>query len=330
MSLFSNFVHFKYCRVVCTETDLLISFKGKKYSLSFVSKNFDTGKGAIVTNLSSRFVDSDVLLWLSVYFGEDFVDPDQGVDTRYSNNRGDFNLDVKNLNVFLKTAEKMPSKSYPLWKKRLFDNVVTYYSVALRSGVNMMPLTMGFFGMSMECVGNLLGGKRDKYYTLGTYKFNGLINARFKRYKKIPKHAGQIKAWQKVINGDNSLVHALRNAYYGHSLLHLDKDRKEVTDSLRDWLVRAGYSKKVAAQCFKSKRVDDAIQIYAAPLYKVGLRSSRILIFMLLGFTTSIPFAKYDYWAMTPLVYDEPMKFNGVVVTPKSAADDGGQNCLNG
>lgn len=113
-------MHFKHCRVVCSETDLLISFKGQKYSLLLASKNFDTGKGAVVTNLSSRFVDSDVLLWLSVYFGEDFVDPDQSVDTRYSNNRGDFNLDVKNLKVFLKAAEKMPSKSYPLWKKKTF------------------------------------------------------------------------------------------------------------------------------------------------------------------------------------------------------------------
>jgi hypothetical protein len=43
---------------------------------------------------------------------------------------------------------------------------------------------------------------------------------------------------------------------------------------------------------------------------------------MLLGFTTSIPFAEYDYWAMTPIKYDEPMRFNGVVVTPKSAADE--------
>ncbi|PHH40226.1 hypothetical protein CRX57_08585 [Pseudomonas putida] len=263
----------------------------------------------------------ELLLWLSVYFGEDFIEPSPSVDTRYSNNRGEFKLDIKNLKVFLKAAEKMPSKSYPLWKKRLFDNVVTYYSVALRSGVNMMPLTMGFFGMSMECVGNLLCGKSDKYYTLGTYKFNTLINARFKRYKKNPNHAGRIKRWQKFINGDTALVHALRNAFYGHSLLHLNKDRKEITDSLRDWLVRAGYSKKDAAQCIKRKRVEDTIQVYAAPLYKVGLRSSRMLIFMLLGFTTSIPLAEYDYWAMTPLRYDEPMRFNGLEITPKSSTE---------
>lgn len=322
MPIASHVVHFKHCRVVCPETNLVVSFQGQQYSLLFSSNNFDLGKGAVVKNLSGRFVESDLLLWLSVYFGEDFIDPSQSMDTRYSNNRGDFNLDIKNFKVFLKAAEKMPSKSYPLWKKRLFDNVVIYYSVALRSGVNAMPLTMGFFGMSMECVGNLLCGKSERYYTLGTYKFNSLINTRFKRYKKIPKHAAHIKRWQKFINGDTALVHALRNAFYGHSLLHLDKDRKEVTNSLRDWLIRAGYSKKVAEQCFRNKSLENSIQIYAAPLYKVGLRSSRMLIFMLLGFTTSIPLAEYDYWAMTPLNYDEPMKFNGVVMTPKSATDE--------
>lgn len=322
MATFPHVVHFKHSRVNCLGLSFDICFQGRNYALVFSSEKFDAGKGVVVSNLSGQFVEPDLLLWLSVYFGEDFVEPSQKADTRYSNNRGVFNLDVKNLKVFLRAAEKAPGKSYPLWKKRLFDSAIIYYSVALRSGVDMMPLTMGFFGMSMECVGNLIYGKSDNYHTLGKFRFNGLINTRFKRYKKISKHASDIKSWQKVINGDTALIHTLRNAFYGHSLLHLSKDRKDVVCALREWLSRAGYSKKVAEQCFSSKTLEGAIQIHAAPLYKVGLRSSRLLIFMLLGFTTSIPFAEYDYWAMTPIKYDEPMRFNGVVVTPKSAADE--------
>lgn len=315
MSFDATVVHFKHCRVACAVPNIDFEFQGAPYLLVLSSSEFDTNKGALVRRTDGSPSDSELLVWLSVYFGEDFVDPRQTMDTRQCHNRGLFQLKVEHLKRFLKSVERALGKRQAKWKKRLFDDAVRYYSVALRSGLNMMPLTIGFFGMSMECVGNYVYGNKSSYMTLGNFSFNKLINMRFKRYKSMPKLRDFTKKWQKYIKADASLVHNIRNAYYGHSLLHLAKDRKSLATELKDWLVRAGYSKRDADFWIKPHRLDMDIQIQAAPLYKVGLRSARLLIFLLLGFSRSIPFAEYDYLPFSPLPKGESMKFDGMTVT---------------
>lgn len=315
MAIGNNTIHFKHCKLIAASKKLTFKYNGTMYELELVSENFDAGKGVILRNLSNEMINTQLLIWLSVYIGEDFIELNQKIDTRHSNNRGEFKLVVSDLENFLRATERASSRSYPKWKKRLFEHTINYYCVALRSGVEMMPLTMGFFGMSMECVGNLVYGKNDNYFTLGKFSFNKMINTRFSRYKKSATHRADIKRWQSYINSDTKLVHVLRNAYYGHSLMHLKKDRTEVVSELRNWLVRAGHTKKDAAWWIKLDRLETDIQMQAAPLYKVGLRSSRLLIFMLLGFSTSIPFAEFDYLSMMPFPKGEPIHFDGMSIT---------------
>jgi hypothetical protein len=307
--------HFKHCRIENPENVVNFDFFGNKYELRFSSASFDLGKGAVLSSLSDLSIDQELLVWLSVFFGEDFTEPFQKMDTRNSSNRGNFDVDEKLLQKFLNAASRSINRISPKWKKSLMDDVLRYYVVGLRSGLSMMPLTLGFFGLSMECVGNLVSNQKIKYHTLGGFAFNKLINKRFERHKKNSKNSEDFKRWQKLINSDSAMIHAIRNAVYGHSMLHLQKERKNIVELLRNWLVRGGATKKTANFWFKSDRLELDLQVMAAPLYKVGLRSSRLLIFMLLGFSSSIPFAEDDYLPIGRRIPNEPMKFNDMTIT---------------
>ena len=288
-------IHFKQCTVTSDEEYFEFTYLGTGYKLGFHSEHFDNKKGATLEYNNSGHIDTKLLLWLSVYFGEDFVDPRQKADSRFVDNRGDFELSTSDLARFLRTTENMPPKSYPKWKRQLLDNAITYYSAAIRSGLNLMPLTIGLFGMSLECIGNLYYGKRDKHFSLGNKKFRELLNTRQKRYKQSATYRQKAKELQKFVDQDIELIHAIRNAYYGHSLLHLQKDRENLVQNLRNWYLRYGHSKKFTNLSFRVSRVDNDVAREAHGLYKVGLRTARLFIFMLLGFSSSIPFASHDF-----------------------------------
>lgn len=312
-------VHLKHCRLVEAPSEIHIPFKGFHYTLTFASDLFDPGKGVLVTCTERRELNTDLLLWLSVYFGEDFVDPYQQMDTRHSGNRGDFKVNQKGLLRFMSVAEKRPPKSYPQWKRRLLESAIIYYSVAVRSGINMMPLTIGFFGMSLECIGNLRHGNKDDYQSLGNKRFLELVATRFARYKRSTRHRDSIKKFHRYIRKDIDLIHTVRNAYYGHSFLHLQKDRAALTAALREWFERGGCPKKQAAHFFRQDRLELDMAVVSDQLYKVGLRTSRLLLFMLLGITKGIPFGSHDYLPRSDRRDGEPMHFHGITMTVTSS-----------
>lgn len=315
MPLGKKIVHLKYCRVVSENKIFCFYYLETPYKLIFESKSFDNEKGVIIENETQEQVDTDLLLWLSVYFGEDFLAPLQEEDTRFCNTRGDFEFNVGAFNKFLRAIEKMPPKSFPKWKQQLFDKAITYYSVGIRSGINMMPLTIGFFAMTLECIGNIRYGKRNKHHTLGEKRFLELINTRLKRYKQNESYKESAKSFQKLVIQDVDLMHKVRNAYYGHSMLHLQKDRQQLTDVLRTWYLRSGHGKKFTNISFRTSRIDDDITREAHGLYKVGLRTSRLFIFMLLGFTKSIPFATHDYLPIGDMHKTETSRCRSIQVT---------------
>ena len=316
MNIATQVVHLKHCTVVSEQPSVELKFKGVVYTLTFESDEFSARNGVVVTCLSGEPVASDVLLWLSVYFGEDFIEPYPQEDTRYSSNRGEFELQPDNLAAFLRAAEKMPPKNYPRWKAQLIENALAYYSVGLRSGVNLMPLTIGFFGLSIECVGNTRQTKQTKYYTLGEKRVSHLINARLARRKRSVRYRDDTKLVQKRLNEDLTIVHLLRNAYYGHSFSHRRKDRVELTEVLREHYERSGINPSVAALSFSERRLDDCIQVAAPQLYKIGMRVSRVAIFMLIGIYPSIPTASHDFRLFGPMGYGKPRKYRGMSLTP--------------
>jgi hypothetical protein len=186
-----------------------------------------------------------------------------------------------------------------------------YLSVAVGAGFNLMPMSLGFFGMCLECIGNAHHGHRDKYFTLGEKRFLTVLQNRLKRYKLNPTSRSFAKGFERVVRQDAELLHVLRNAFYGHSLMHLAKDRQEVTRAMRSLYRRYGLSARFTNISFQSRRIESDVTREGPALYKIGLRICRLFIFMMLGRTTRIPFATHDFQLIGDLREGERLLYPG-------------------
>lgn len=304
-------VQLRYCRIVPAEPTITVKFDGVDYTLSFSDNRFPAQKGFVVSR-SEGFVSPDFLLWLSVYIGEDAIDPAAEIDTQFIGERGDFAIDQKSLQQFLAAVERAKARRWPLWRRELLENAVIYFSAAVRSGVNMMPLNLGFFALSLECLGNARYGKRDKHFTFGEKKFLGALTARLVKLKSDPNKKQGAKAFEKLLRADIELLMHLRNAFYGHSLLHLRKHRKLVVAELRKWAMRYGYSKKFAETSFREDTLRKGIVHKRFALYKLGLRLNRLFLFFALGFSRKVPFATHDFQILGDHRDGEDLEFRGI------------------
>jgi hypothetical protein len=311
----TKIIHLRYCRIVPAADPVAVRSEGIDYRLHFVGQ-FATGKGYSIERMDGKPIASDLFLWLSIYTGEDALDPFQEVDTRFNWHRGDLSIDAKGLQTFLDAAERAKKRKWPMWQRELFDNALIYFSAAVRSGVNMMPLNLGLFALSLECLGNVKYGKRDKHFTFGDKHFKNLLTKRLAPLKRRdPGRKNDIRAFEKSLERDIEFLNHLRNAFYGHSLLHLKKDRNFLVKQMREWMIRSGHSKKFARLSVQLKRLQKDVVRDSFPLYKLGLRLNRLFIFLAFGFTTSIPFATHDWRFLGDQRNDEPSEFRGLRMT---------------
>jgi hypothetical protein len=294
MSITEKLVHLRYTNLVNTD-EIGLFWEGKNFRLIFQDPSFECGKAYLIKGLEDISIPVNLLLWLSVYIGEDAVDPNRNKDTRFNHTRGSFTINPSDLTNFLSAAKRMESRKWPKWRLELSTNALIYYSVAVRAGIDMMPLSMGFFGLSLECIGNVRYGKRDKHYTLGEKIFKQYLTVRLAKAKRDPTKKDSIKKFEKSIHSDIELINQLRNAFYGHSLLHIEKDRKTLVKSLQDWSIRNGHSEQFAKISFISSRLRDQVGINSHSLYKVGLRVNRIFLFLYLGIYSKVPIATHDF-----------------------------------
>lgn len=304
-------VHLRYCRVVPEDDSFCVNFAGGEYNLSFNGEGYTAGKGFTISRIDSQLIDSDFLLWLSVYFGEDTLDPFQEVDTRFVWQRGNLTVKKQELSKFLSVAEKVRQRKWPKWKQNLFESALLYYSAAIRFGINSMPINLGLFALSMECLGNVRYGKRDKHWTFGDRQFMAYLTARLAKPKKDKTKKPQIKEFEKRLKSDIDLLNHLRNAFYGHSLLHLKEDQQRLLTNLRQWSVRSGHTKNFAEQSFKIDRLKNDVVRESFGLYKLGLRLNRLFLFLAVGISAKVPFASHDFHILGDLRNNEESEFRG-------------------
>jgi len=293
-----NICHLKHCTLSkVTSSTIDFSYKDTDYSICFEDENgrFEKNTGFFITRQDGNPVDINLLSWLMLFFGEDTINPYAEPDTRFNFNRGDFDVDKNVFLSFVACVEKYPRSSHPKWKQDLIEKALSYYMCAVRTGLSLMPLNIGFFAMSIECLGNAYYGKRDRYFTLGQEKFVNIIKTRLKRYKKNVKFKDDVRKFEKYIHKELEVLHLLRNAYYGHSLLHLHDDKVNLINTLKEWYIQNGHSKTFAKVTFNFKHLDKIIAVESLSLYKVGLKLNRLLFFYFLGFARQIPFASHDF-----------------------------------
>jgi hypothetical protein len=287
-------VHFRYSTVVSSVPEIPLAWRGGNYNLIFDGVHLSENRSLRIASEAFESTGSQLLTWLSIYFGEDFLNPNQSPDYRRCSLRGRLYLNSENLKQFLKQAEKIPFKSYPIWRSELLYLAFRYYLIAIGSGINYMPVTLGLFAVSIEALVNAHGGRRNEYKTLGSKPFQQLFEARLARYKGTP-HESWAKEIRQRVEGDLALLVAVRNYTYGHSLIHNPKNRDRLCKELRDWYRRNGLPSKFIEGSFPKRKLRISLAAgNALGLYKVGLFLNRLFIFWYLGYVVSIPFAEKD------------------------------------
>lgn len=289
-------VHLKYSTIISPVQKATFRWKGKDYEIIFGGQRSAESIMFKIVQMDKRSsIDTSLLTWLSLYFGEDAIAPNQVSDTRFNFNRGHFDFDPIGFTHYIGMAEKLPYKSYPIWRRELLNLALSYYMAAIRTGVNLMPVTIGLFATSVETIANVYYGKRDRYFTLGDNWFNKIIQSRLKRYKQSPNYLKKARYYEKYLKSEFELLKLMRNYVYGHSLTHLRDEKQKLVESLREWFIRHGASKKISTLSFMNSRLHKDLVREAFPLFKLGLRLNRLLLFYYLGFTSSIPFASHDF-----------------------------------
>lgn len=288
-------VHLRYCRLVSEFDAITLQFEGAEYRLVFADARFAAQKGYLLERVDGQAISTNLLLWLSLYIGEDAIDPFREIDTRFNWHRGDFRIEGLHLQGFLDAAHRMQKRKWPKWRLELLESALTYSSAAIRSGLPQMPLSLGLFALSLECLGNVRHGKRDKHFTFGDNKFLNLLTTRLVKLKQDPAKKDQVRAFERRLKADIDLLNALRNAFYGHSLLHLTSDRRRLALQLQKWMLRYGHHRKFAKLSIKVSRLREDVVRESPALYKLGLRLNRLFIFLVLGIHRRVPFATHDF-----------------------------------
>lgn len=312
-------VYLHYCRLISDAEKYCVHFDGIDYEIIFKNNDLPEFKSYIIKRRDGQSIQTNFLIWLSVYIGEDAVEPFPELDTRFVSLRGNFKINEKSLQRFLNAALRAERRKWPKWKQELFNDAIVYFSAAARAGINMMPLNIGLFALSLECLGNVKCGRQNKHWNFGDRKFINILIAKLARSKRNDTEKVEIRRFEKMLHADIHIVNALRNAFYGHSLLHMKEDKEKLVRDLREWMVRDGYSRKFANISFRKSRVRDDVVRESFALYKLGLRINRLFLFMVLGFSRSIPFASHDWTMLGDNSDGEIREFRGVKMTFQSS-----------
>ena len=321
-------VHLRYCRLVSEVDAITLEFEGAQYRLVFADTRFAAQKGYVLERVDGQAISTNLLLWLSLYIGEDAIDPFQETDTRFNWHRGDFSIDGIHLQDFLDAAQRTQKRRWPKWRLALLENALMYSSAAIRSGLPQMPLTLGLFALSLECLGNVRHGKRDKHFTFGDNQFLNLLTARLVKLKQDPAKKDQVRAFERRLKADIDLLNALRNAFYGHSLLHLTSDRRRLPLLLQKWMLRYGHRRKFARLSIRVSRLKKDVMRESPALYKLGLRLNRLFIFLVLGIHRRVPFATHDFQYLGDHRDNELSEFRGMKMRFSISVASGKQNAL--
>ena len=297
MALNSQVIQFKFCYVGAKPYNTQFSWCGVRYKLMLPYCNYERNT-EILLSPSPDFSTSEgtrLLSWLSLYFGEDCFQHSTLTDARFCFNRGLFILDEENLQRYLDRVARLPYKSHALWRQRLFEKSVNYAVGAIRSGVTNMPVSMGLHAVSIEILANAYFGERTKYMTLGSSPFNRLLKEKLKSAKRGEKNRAAAKKFEKDVKADMVLLTDLRNATYGHEMLHVPDKAKKLQSELQKWCRRNGASAKTTSRVYNVSNMERTLVRDWPALYKLSLRQSRIFFFLYIGMIRSMPYATYDF-----------------------------------
>lgn len=313
LKLNENLSHFKMCKVLLEQTSVVMfSYKSESYELDFSDGRLNPCAGYLIRKLNGGQVDRQLLMWLTLYFGESATDPYSIKNSTLSFVRGDLIFSEMHFLRFIRKIELRPLKSNPKWKNDFVYKALANYCMGVQMSVMYMPHTIGLFALSIECLTNASHDVRGKYSKLGNKGYKRIMNKALALSKvKDTDLASKIKNFIRYIDQEVDVIISLRNAYYGHGLIYEPEHRRKMSKCLGEWLVKHGFEKEGAKRrWFRDELLEESLEVNKNALFKLSLNVNRLLIFYYLGVPDKLPFTEFDFqvrnspWIM--IKYEHP------------------------
>lgn len=288
--------HFKTSRIKLDEPfSYRFLYQDREYIIDFHDSRVEFGLGYCVKSIDEKPVESLLLQWLTVYFGESAT---ASYATRNNTNyyeRGYQTFDFRHFKKFIKKVSTFPFVSYTNWRNELIRKSLVVYCMGVELSINAMPITVGQFALSIEGISNAYLNHRSKYKTLGEKPYKKLLNTRLLRQKRSKKYGDYAKNFSKYIGQEIDVITEIRNKYCGHSLVHSKKERNQFIAVMNAWAVKHGWdSKNSRRKSYRTSIMEQTMQIHSNSLFKLSMNTNRLLFFYYLNLSPTI-FTEYDF-----------------------------------
>ncbi|HBK4691823.1 TPA: hypothetical protein LLS49_004967, partial [Serratia marcescens] len=272
-------------------------FKGRVYLIDFNDDRVEKGYGYCVKSIDGNHVEWILLQWLTLYFGESADDPYAVRNNTYFLERGYQVFDKKVFLKFMVKVSKFPFSSYPEWRNELLRKSLAMYCVGVRLSVDYMPITVGCFALSIEGLSNAYLNDRHKYKMLGSKPYKKLINKRLMRLKRSKKNGEEARRFSKYIEQEIDVITEIRNAYYGHTLMHSTKERNKLISVMDTWAVKHGWDRKNSKRkAYRSSMAEKNLGgVHSGPICKLSMNTNRLLFFFYFNLIRDLPFTEHDF-----------------------------------
>ncbi|AUZ44957.1 hypothetical protein [Pseudomonas orientalis] len=292
-----NLSHFNMCKVVLGDSWVFkFSYRNIEYYLDFSDVRVKKNHGYLVCRIDGEAVEYDLLMWLTLYFGESATDPYAVTNSTCSFVRGDLYFKYEDFIKYIKKVEVRPLKSNSKWKNNYIHKALANYCLGVQMADLYMPYTIGLFALSIECLANAALDVRGKYSTLGNKGYKKIINKAFKYKNNDPERRAIIKANIKFIDQEIDVISHVRNAFYGHGLIYDVEHRRKLSLCLSEWMVKHGFERKRGKRkWFRDELLERSLEVSKFSMFKLAQNVSRLLFGYYLGVSDKMPFTEYDF-----------------------------------
>lgn len=273
----------KYSTIESEVEEFEVSWRKRKFIVKFSENGVDDrlirfngddslGWRSIEIIPSKGGADHLLLNFISVYLGEDVFPVRAIAERERPELRGKILFNSLDFQNFLNKAEIFVDLTRnDKWREECVQTSFGYFCGALEMGLEFSPATPGIFAVCTEVIAN-------------AWNFSSIHHKKF-RAKDGPEdmfRTIQEKEERELMLADVALIYSLRNKAGSHFSLHIERDRNQLIDELRQWLVRRGCSKEFAEISFTAERLPMQLQSSGAGLYKTALTVARFGFFILI------------------------------------------------
>lgn len=285
----------KYSTIESATDSFPIQWQGGEFTVKLTENGFDDrcirlvgdqplGWRSIEIVAHQAESDHHLLNFLSIYLGED-VFPVRNIDDQgHPNLRGKIAIDPNHLQQFLNKADAWLAEIQSnRWREECAQTAFGYFCGAIEMGLELTPATHGTFAICIEVIANAWNFSPGRHMK---FRSKGGPEDMYRTIANVPI--------RDAVLADVALLYNLRNKTGSHFSLHIERDRVELVNDLRKWMVRRGCSTDFAEISFTPERLPEELQVNSHSLYKTALTIARLGFYILIDAVELFHMAELD------------------------------------